>query len=106
MSNYRTISDSLPAMFKALSNPHRLALFRRMLACCSPGTVCPVQGELSVSELAEGLRIAPSTLSHHLKELHQCGLIGMERRGKRVFCRIEPDAVTALAQLFSPPEHQ
>ncbi|MCW8927992.1 MAG: metalloregulator ArsR/SmtB family transcription factor, partial [Gammaproteobacteria bacterium] len=106
MSNYRIEEQKLPDIFRALGNPHRLALFRRMLACCRPGTVCPVQGELSVSELAEGLGIAPSTLSHHLKALHQCGLIGMERRGKRVFCRIEPDAVTALAQLFSPPEHQ
>lgn len=104
MSNYGINESAHAAMFKALGNPNRLALFRRMLACCPAGTVCPVQGELSVSELAEGLQIAPSTLSHHLKELNRAGLVSMERRGKRVFCRIEPDAVSALAHLFSSPE--
>ncbi|MGM0595233.1 MAG: ArsR/SmtB family transcription factor [Pseudomonadota bacterium] len=89
-------------MFKALGNPHRLALFRRMFECCVPGTACPVEGELSVSELAQGLAIAPSTLSHHLKELNRAGLVTMERRGKRVFCRVAPEAVETLRELFTP----
>ena len=101
MSNYRINNKALPEMFRALGNPHRLALFRRMLSCCHPGTECPVEGEWSVSELAEGLGIAPSTLSHHLKALHQCGLIIMQRRGKQVFCRIDPTAVEGLRHLFT-----
>jgi len=106
MSNIRIDVSVLPVMFKALSSPHRLALFQRMLACCGPGTDCLVQGELSVSELSEGVCIAPSTLSHHLKELNRAGLVSMERRGKRVFCRVEPDAVAALAEVFSDTESQ
>lgn len=100
MSNLRNFAV-LPEMFKALSNPHRLELFRRMLGCCTPGTTCPVEGAMSVSELAEGLEIAPSTLSHHLKELNRAGLVDMERRGKRVFCRVRPEAVSAMVRFFS-----
>jgi len=91
-------------MFKALGNPHRLALFHRLTSCCPPGTVCNAeQAEscFSVGQLGEGLEIAPSTLSHHLKELNRAGLIEMRRNGKNVECWIEPEVLNTLASFFS-----
>ena len=77
-------------MFKALSNPHRLALFNRLSTCCPPGTSC-----------LEGLEIAPSTLSHHLKELNRAGLVQMQRRGKTVECWVDRAVLEELSDFFS-----
>lgn len=103
MSNYET-NQQQAEMFKALSNPHRLALFNRLMTCCTPGTKCSPDEAVRfcVGELGEGLGIAPSTLSHHLKELNRAGLVHMERRGKNVECWLEPQALKNLSAFFSP----
>jgi ArsR family transcriptional regulator len=45
--------------------------------------------------------IVPSTISHHLKELRQAGLIKMERRGQKIECWIDPETVTAMKAFFA-----
>ena len=102
MSNYGN-DKTLAEMFKALSNPHRLALFYRLMTCCAPGTKCCTDAGMKfcVSELGEGLGIAASTLSHHLKALHQAGLIRMERNGKNVECWVEPKVLEELSSFFN-----
>ena len=104
MSNIEINEQVLSEMFKALGNPHRLAIFHRLTTCCLPGTQCnlDVMG-FCVSELGEGLEIAPSTLSHHLKELHRAGLIEMRRQGKQVKCWIDPTVLSRLAHFFNTP---
>lgn len=89
-------------MFRALSNPHRLAIFERLCSCCAPGTRCDVQ-TIGVGELGSTLDIAPSTLSHHLKTLRDAGLVVTERRGKRVECHVQPAVLEALSAFFSRP---
>lgn len=100
MSNYN--SDQLSGLFKALSNPHRLQLFERLMSCCAPGIRCDTEHAVKfcVGELGEGLDIAPSTLSHHLKELNRAGLVQMERRGKNVDCWVDPAVLNMLAAFF------
>ena len=94
----------LADIFKALSNPHRLAIFQRLSRCCVPGTRCDVEfAKSSVGEIGEGLDIAPSTLSHHLKTLSQCGLIKTSRRGQFVDCCVDPDILNQLGRYFSEP---
>lgn len=90
-------------MLGALSNPHRLELFVRLASCCAPGTTCELTEGPSacVGELADGLGIAPSTVSHHLKELRSAGIIRTERRGQRVECWIDAEVLKDLAQFFS-----
>lgn len=102
MSNYRNHDTNYAEIFRALSNPHRLALFQRLMSCCKPGTRCSADAaaRFCVGELGEGLDIAPSTLSHHLKELHRAGLVQMERKGKNVECWVEPTILNDLSQLF------
>lgn len=94
----------MAAAFGALSNPHRLEAFLRLLECCPPGTACSIDSasmSLCVGELGEGLGIAPSTLSHHIKELRTAGLISVARRGKNIECRVAPERVAELASLFA-----
>lgn len=102
MSKYEIVMDPLAEMFKALGNPHRLSIFHRLTSCCQPGTRCDLEAvRFSVGQLGEGLDIAPSTLSHHLKELHRAGLIEMERQGKQVKCWIDPRVLARLAGFFA-----
>jgi ArsR family transcriptional regulator, arsenate/arsenite/antimonite-responsive transcriptional repressor len=75
------------ALFKVLGHPHRLAILMRLFERCGPGG-CQDDDAVAatVGELSEGLRISASTISHHLKELRQAGLITMERDGQFVQC--------------------
>ncbi len=103
MSNYSDNKERFAKMFHALSNPNRLALFHRLQTCCAPGTRCNTEHAVRfcVGELGKGLHIAPSTLSHHLKELHRAGLVKMERSGKHVECWLEPKVLNELSHFFT-----
>ena len=89
-------------MLKALGNPHRLSIFQRLTTCCAPGTICEIDEAigLTVGEIGKELQIAPSTVSHHLKELHHAGLIKTRRNGKNIECWIEPEVLNQLSGFF------
>lgn len=85
-------SENLTKIFGALANPHRLAIFRRLRNAalrCRAGTV----SALGVCRIADGTELALSTVSHHLKELKDAGLIRCEKRGQWVYCSINPIAL-------------
>ncbi len=90
-------------VFKALSNPHRLRIFRRLSTCCRPGTIWvePAGGGTTVGDLGKELDIAPSTVSHHIKELRTAGLIRTRREGKNISCWVDPEIVEELRQFFA-----
>ena len=104
MSNFKLDPQDFVNIFKALSNEHRLSLFQRLTNCCVPGTKCSLaNGErYCVGELGQEMNIAPSTLSHHLKELNRAGLVQMERRGKNVECWVDPGILTMISHFFKP----
>lgn len=102
MSNYRTTDlEQYSTMFKALSNPHRLSIFMRLASCCVPGTSCDTAEVCEcVGEVSRNLGIAASTVSHHIKELYQAGLITLRRRGQNVECRVDPETLDRLTTFF------
>lgn len=104
MSNYlpTNLSD-LAESFKALSNPNRLQIYLRLLSCCTPGTACSAEtiNSFCVGELGEDLAVAPSTLSHHIKELQHAGLIKTRRRGQNIECYVDTEKVATLKEFFS-----
>lgn len=107
MSNYKPLNhNELADLFKALSNPNRLQIFQRLLSCCAPGTLCSADtvGGFCVGELGQDLAVAPSTLSHHIKELQHAGLIKTQRRGKNIDCFVDPDKVSILKEFFAGTE--
>ena len=73
---------------EALGNPTRLKLYRALVRAGEAG--------LAVGRLQEKLRIAPSTLSHHLHRLILTGLVTQERRGTTLICRADYPAMRAL----------
>ena len=87
--------ERIVKMFRALSSPQRLALFQRLRAAaieCSEDGV----SELCVCDIAGGVKLSLSTVSHHLKELKEAGLIRCEKRGQRVLCSVHPEALQEL----------
>lgn len=103
MSNNRTFNiDRLSEMFGALSNPSRLTILLKLIDCCGPDQSCSTDAGMGacVGDLSQGLDLAPSTVSHHLKELRRTGLISMTRRGRKVECTINAGALKELSALI------
>lgn len=90
------------AVFKALSNPSRLRIFLRLRSCCAPGRLCQIDQEdcCCVGDVSQDLTIGPSTVSHHLKELRQAGLIRMERRGQKSLCTVNQDLLAEVCKFL------
>ena len=78
-------AEELAAAFKALSDPVRL----RLLSLIAGGEVC-------ACELVEPLGRSQPTVSHHLKVLHEAGLVDREKRGSWVWYRVVPERLAVL----------
>ena len=72
----------------ALSQVNRLRLFRALVVAGQAG--------LTPSAIAKRLKVAPATLSFHLKELSNAGLITQERNGRNLIYRADYAAMTGL----------
>jgi ArsR family transcriptional regulator len=72
--------DGLARRMKALGDPVRLRLVRLLAA--SP------TGELCLCELTEPVGLSQPTVTHHMKQLTQCGLVTREQRGKWAYFRL------------------
>ncbi len=104
MSKCPTIKlKAIAAVLKALSNPHRLEIFMRLAKLCSSPTICCEAGaeDRCVGEVAKGLGVSPSTVSHHLKELRSMGLITMARHGRNIECSVNVEALREIESFFS-----
>jgi ArsR family transcriptional regulator len=72
----------------ALAQAQRLRCFRALVVVGQRG--------MTPGTMAEGLGIAPSALSFHLKELVHAGLISSEARGRNLIYRACFDRMNAL----------
>src|SRR5262245_49105487 len=73
---------------EALGNPTRLKVYRTLVRAGDGG--------LPVGRLQEKLRIAASTLSHHLHRLILTGLVTQERQATTLICRANYSAMDIL----------
>ena len=72
-------------IFVALGDEHR----QRMLLLFEPGE------RLNVGQIAEVSTLARSTVSHHLKILHESGVLASEKIGKEVWFWISRESLEA-----------
>lgn len=77
------------AILKALADPRRFQLLERIAKAGCP---------LGCAEALAALRVAPATLSHHIKELETAGLIDVRREGKFHFMTLRPGVLETLAE--------
>ncbi len=83
-------SEDMARIFRALGDPSRLAIYELIRDVCRDDSGhTPDELRNSVSEIARQFDLTLSTVSHHLKELRNAGLIRCERRGKNIFCSID-----------------
>jgi len=85
----------LARILKALADPARLRLLSLVLS--------HVDGEACVCDLIPSLDLSQPTISHHLKVLHEAGLLDRDKRGVWVYYRARPEAIAALGELFRIP---
>jgi len=86
-------------MFKALSNPHRLRILLKAVENVREEKTFHCEGKQETTcqrDHAEVYAIAPSTMSHHMKELVYAGLLTMERDGQRTVWGLNREGIHAL----------
>jgi ArsR family transcriptional regulator len=80
-------------LLKAIADPVRLRLLSIVLS--HEGQ------EACVCDLTPYFDLSQPTISHHLKVLHDTGVLDREKRGTWVFYKARPQALAALVTLFS-----
>ena len=80
-------------LLKALADPVRLRLMSMVLS--------HEGGEACVCDLTPAFDLSQPTISHHLKVLHEAGLLAREKRGTWVYYQAKPRAMAAIMSLFA-----
>jgi ArsR family transcriptional regulator len=85
-------AEQVAPQLKALADPVRLRLMS--LVASHPG------GEACVCDLNDAFDLTQPTISHHLKVLHEAGLLDREKRGVWVYYRARTQALASLGTLI------
>jgi ArsR family transcriptional regulator len=85
----------LERLFKALADRHRLQILNCLVrADGEPVCVCEFQPLLGVKQ---------PTVSHHLKQLVDAGLLDREKRGTFAYYSLKPGALERIGGLLAEP---
>ena len=85
-------AEQIAPLLKALADPVRLRLMS--LVASHQG------GEACVCDLGDAFDLTQPTISHHLKVLHEAGLLDREKRGVWVYYRASTQALAGLGALI------
>ena len=88
-------AEQVAPLLKALADPVRLRLMS--LVASHPG------GEICACDLGESFSLSQPTISHHLKVLHDAGLLEREKRGVWAYYRARTGALANLGTLIGCP---
>lgn len=86
------VIDDLAVGFKALGDPHRVAVIDLLLRAAEP--VCVV-------DIERHLPLAQSTVSYHLKSLVDAGVLDRERRGRWMYYTVRPERLHQLREALA-----
>ncbi len=76
-------------LLQAIAEPRRLEILRLV-----------IDGERSVTELAEHCRVTPAAISQHLKILSDVGLVSVRPEGRQHFYRAHPEGMEQLRSVL------
>jgi ArsR family transcriptional regulator, arsenate/arsenite/antimonite-responsive transcriptional repressor len=91
-------SETLARIFKALGDPTRVRLVS-LIAAADGREAC-------VCDLTDPIGLSQPTVSHHLKQLVDAGLLTREQRGKWAYYRVVDETLTALSRALAPPPNR
>ncbi len=77
-------APSLDTIFAALADPTRRAILTMLL-----------EDDMAVTDVAQPFQQSLAAISKHLSTLTEAGLISREKRGRVIWCKLEPDAMRA-----------
>jgi ArsR family transcriptional regulator len=86
-------AEALASMLKVLADPARLQLVS-VIATQPDSEAC-------VCNLTEPVGLSQPTVSHHLRLLHEAGVLDREQRGRWVYYSIRQGALDRVASVFS-----
>lgn len=87
-------AETLARMFKALGDPNRVKLLS-LIAAADGAEAC-------ICDLTEPVGLSQPTVSHHMKQLVEAGLVTREQRGRWAYFSIVPGMLASLAAALSP----
>lgn len=90
-------AEQIAPMVKALADPVRLRLVS-IVASHEGGEAC-------VCDLTEAFDLSQPTISHHLKVLHDAGLLNRTKRANWVYYQVCTEALVGLATLINTPSN-
>ena len=85
-------AEQIAPLLKALADPVRLRLMS-LVASHEDGEAC-------ICDLNPAFDLSQPTISHHLKVLHDAGLLDREKRGVWVYYRARTEALAQLGELI------
>jgi ArsR family transcriptional regulator len=88
-------AELVAPLLKALADPVRLRLMS--LVASAP------EGEACVCDLNNAFDLSQPTISHHLKVLHDAGLMDRDKRGVWAYYRVRQQALASLGALIGCP---
>jgi len=89
-------AEQVAPLLKALADPVRLRLLSLVASHAN--------GEACVCDLTDAFELSQPTISHHLKVLHEVGLLDRAKRGVWVYYAVRRDALTDVATLIGGGE--
>jgi ArsR family transcriptional regulator, arsenate/arsenite/antimonite-responsive transcriptional repressor len=84
----------LARVFKALADPTRVKLLS-LIAASADGEAC-------ICDLIEPVRLSQPTVSHHMRQLVDAGLITREQRGKWAYYRVVNSTLASVSSALTP----
>jgi len=87
-------------VFKALGDPTRLAIYE-LIREGGKGSYRDDEVANSISWIASRFNVSLSTVSHHIKELRNAGLIRCEKRGQTVYCSPDPELIEEVQRFMA-----
>ncbi|MFC2171439.1 ArsR/SmtB family transcription factor [Acidobacteriota bacterium] len=96
--------EELARLFKALGNENRLKILEaiRSYQSCCPEAISAPEGEdpkaCCVDEIGGHCDVAQSTLSQHLKELYNAGLLERHKKAQWVYYTIRQERLQEITE--------
>jgi ArsR family transcriptional regulator, arsenate/arsenite/antimonite-responsive transcriptional repressor len=88
-------AKELETVFNALADRHRVKILNRLLAANGEAVcVCDFEAMLALKQ---------PTVSYHLKQLLNAGIVTREKRGSFAYFSLDPDAFERIREVLAVP---